>query len=55
MTGNNGPHAFMYPSASSYKLNPPRPKIHGITSVLQGNVYHMPYVVSPCRQQPLAY
>ena len=54
MTGNNSPHAFMYPSAS-YKLNPLRPKLHGITSVLQGNVYHMPYVFSPCRQQPLAY
>ena len=55
MTGNNSPHAFMYPSASSYKLNPPRPKRHGITSVLQGNVDHMPYVFSPCRRQPLAY
>ena len=55
MTGNNNLHAFMYPSASPCKLNPPRPKHRGIASVLKGNVYHMLYVVSPCRRQPLAY
>ena len=55
MTGNNSPHAFMYPSASPCKLNPPRSKHHAINLMLQGNVYHMRYVFSPCRQQPLAY
>ena len=55
MTGNNSPHAFMYPSASPCKLNPPWSKHDGITLVLQGNVYHIPYVFSVCRQHPLAY
>ena len=55
MTGNNGLHAFMYPSASPCRLNPPRSKHRGIASVLQGNVYHMTCVFSVCGQQPLAY